>query len=120
MNAGVKMTALLDDPDTYQIPAIIPVSKELNQNGLNAAVKLWESLDTDYPGKFDFQSQIFRGFFNAAEMNREKEAFLLAKLYVHILDSEAKETLRNEAAYFSILNPDNRIVPDALKIINTP
>lgn len=105
------------DVDAYQIPAIIPVSKELDQKGLDAAVKMWNSLKSKHPGKYDFQSQIFRGFFNAAANNREKEAFLLAEFYGQVLDREGMELLRNDIEYFSLVYPDNRIVPAALKEI---
>jgi CubicO group peptidase (beta-lactamase class C family) len=103
--------------DSHQKPAIIPVSKELEQKGIVAAVAMWDSVKTNHPAQYDFNAQLFRGLYNAADSNRQKEANLLTELFVRILDEEVIEALKEEVEYFIQENPDNSAVSSALKVI---
>ncbi|MFC2098253.1 serine hydrolase domain-containing protein [Bacteroidota bacterium] len=105
------------EPESYLSPAIIPVTKELKLNGLEAAIAMWDSLTTNHPEKYDFNSQLFTGLYTAVDLDREKEAVLFTQLYVNILNEEVIDALKSEAEFYSQQNPKNRAVPAALKTI---
>jgi len=69
-----------DEPEPYQIPAILQVSKELEQTGVEAAQEMWQFLKSKDSGEYNFREHLFTGLHNSMAMKRESEAAMLASL----------------------------------------
>ena len=116
-------TAALDillggEPATYKKPAILPVYKEFENNGPDAAVKMWNSLVSDHAEEYDFNAQFLTGLYNAVEADRPKEAAVLTELYANMLGEKFLNELKSSAEEFLKNSPKNTAIPAILKVID--
>jgi len=105
------------EPHTAPSPASIPVCKELEKNGLDSAVALWDSLKTNHPEEYDFHPQHFVGLFIAMDMDRVEDAEILVRLCVNIFPDQVINNIKGAIENFYSNNPDNKAAPAILKII---
>lgn len=106
------------EPYTAPSPASIPVCKEMEKNGLDSAVALWESLKTNHPEEYDFHPQHFVGLFIAMDMGRVEDAKNLASLCVNIFPDNVINNFRGPVENYYSGNPDNKAAPAILEILS--
>ena len=106
-----------DEPEPYQIPAIIQVSRELEQEGVEAAQEMWLSLESKDAGEYNFREHLFRGLYNAIEMKRESEAAMLAGLYIRFLNDEDLALLRTDLDRLLSHDQENKAVRVAIQVL---
>jgi len=105
------------EPEAFPAPASIPVCKELETAGLNAAVELWDSLKMNHSKEYDFSPQQFIGLFMAMDMDLVKEAESLTHLCVKILPEGIINYIKKEAETYISNNPNNKAAPAILRTI---
>jgi hypothetical protein len=105
------------EPHTAPIPASIPVCLEMENNGLDLAIALWDSLKTNHQEEYDFSPQHFGGLFMAMYLDRLEEAQSLTRLCVNIFPDNVKNAIKGQTENFITNNPDNNTAPAILEII---
>lgn len=105
------------EPNTEPKPASIPVCKELEKNGLSAAVTLWDSLKINHTEEYDFHPQHFVGLFIAMDMDRVEDAKILAQLCVNIFPDDVLNYIKSVIENYYSHNPENQAAPAILDII---
>lgn len=104
-------------PYTAPSPASIPVCKEMEANGLDSAVALWDSLKTNHPEEYDFHPQHFVGLFIAMDMDRVEDAKNLANLCISTFPDNVINNIKGAIENYYSNNPDNKAAPAILEII---
>ncbi len=104
------------EPASYKKPAIIPVCKELEQNGPDAAAEMWETLVANHAEEYDFNAQFLSGLITAVDVDRPQEAVRLTELYTRILDRESIEEIIEGLSEYLQEMPDNTALPASLKV----
>ena len=70
------------------------VTRELEENGLDAAVILWDSLQTNHKEAYDFNPERFSGLFLALQIDKVNEAKMLTELCLRIFSPGNKRLHR--------------------------
>ena len=109
--------ALGFDPAATKIPASIPVSQELEKNGVNAAVILWDSLKNNNADQYDFKPQQFTSLFTAIEMDHVEEAEDLIRLCLKVFPENVINYIKEHTAEYIQGHSNNRAAPAMMQII---
>lgn len=118
INRAILDIMLGHEPESVPKLASIPVLKALENEGMEAAVKVWEDLKEKSPDEYVFSFPQFGGLYVAAEMDKVDEAVLMAKLIVRIFGDEVINNIKKDAEYFINTVPDNKAAPAVLKVMN--
>ena len=105
------------EPDIKIPPASIPVCLEMEKNGLDSAVALWDSLKANHPEEYDFSPQHFIGLLIAMHMDRVEDAKTFAHLYVNLFPGNDTNFLKGYIENFWTKNPTNKAAPAILDVI---
>jgi len=118
---NIKFTALDiilgHEPHHAPSPASIPVSKALEENGLESAVALWDSLKANHVDEYDFHPQHFVGLFIAMDLGRVEESTSLAQLCVRIFPNSVIENIMRTIQGYYTSHPENMAAPAILDIL---
>lgn len=87
--------------DGFSPPPILPyasptVCKTLSEQGLDAAVAQWNSLQSNHPGEYDFSLPQFDNLLNAVGLKRVQDAETLARLCARILPEPDLKVIEDE------------------------
>lgn len=106
------------EPETPIIPATIPVFKELEANGPDAAVKLWDSLKVHFPEEYDFGPRHLNVLLYAMEMGMVDEAASISRLCLKIYPEEVIDDLVVQTERYYDRHHRNIVAPAILEILN--
>ncbi|MEW5868853.1 MAG: serine hydrolase domain-containing protein [Chloroflexota bacterium] len=99
---GIALAALdtLHDRQPAPIlpPASLTVFKTLRRSGLEAAVDHWNTLKTQRPDQYNFDTEQFSSLYFAVMLERAQEAQEIASLCARVLAEAAVQALRDELA----------------------
>lgn len=115
-NTALDM-ALGFDPVVAKIPASITVSRELETNGVDAAVARWDSLQNNHAERYNFQPQQFSGLFTAIELDHVEDAENLTRLCLKIFPEEIKDYIKEQTDLYIQGHPNNQAAPAMMQII---
>lgn len=108
---------LVEEPAAVKKPAFIPIGIELEQNGLDAALEMWNSLLNEHPEEYDFNAEFIPAFENAIEMDRPREAVMITDFLVNVIGDENVEAFKNQCEPFIQEMPDNIALPAVIKVL---
>jgi CubicO group peptidase (beta-lactamase class C family) len=115
---NAALDIMLDlEPVQVSAPASIPVSQELKENGLDAAVAMWDSLYANHAESYNFDPQHFSGLYAALYMDQVKEAETLTRLCLGIFPEEIINYITEETEAYHQNNPNNMAAQAMLKIL---
>lgn len=115
-NAAIDVM-LGNEAEKAKAPASASVFKELNEKGVEAAIILWKTLETDHPDDYDFGPQQFFPLLEAMAVDRVEDAENLTRLCLGIFQEEVIQVLKEEAEAHAANHPENMAAPAMLKII---
>ncbi|MBU0494182.1 MAG: beta-lactamase family protein [Chloroflexi bacterium] len=92
--------------------ASIVVGKTMREQGLNAAVAQWRSLQAQHPDEYDFGPAQFDSLFIATSLGKVSDAERIARLCARVLPEPDVQTIANDLARY-----DNRAAMAVLSAI---
>jgi len=104
------------EPQSLKSPASIPVLKELESNGFDAAASMWDSLSMNHPEDYDFSPQHFIGLLYAIDLDLVEEAVSISQLCLKIFPDEIIHEIEVQAEWYGNNHPENKAAPAVLKV----
>ena len=91
------------------------VYHELDENGMDAAVKKWETIINSGDDEYDFGADIMIGFKYALVMEHPDETRKLTELYIRMLGDEFTNSLKDSVDEFLQEFPGNKSIYGCIK-----
>jgi CubicO group peptidase (beta-lactamase class C family) len=107
------------EPEGFKPPASVPVLKALSEKGREEAVAVWNSLNQEHAGDYNFSQQQFYNMAAAAIMlDRIEDGEAVIRLLLEILSEEAMKPARKFITDYLEDDPDNNTGLRMLKILD--